>query len=164
MRLFILPIVSLLAACSSGSEGIGEPTESSDLTGLYLGDGAGAENNRVCMIRDPEGSVRFGIVTLAADRSACSGLGTATKTGENVVLTMSGEGDCAIPATLSDGELEFPDSLPEGCAYYCGPDASLAKASFQKIGATREAAGQATDLVGDPLCSVPEAATIIEEE
>ncbi|WP_338243755.1 hypothetical protein [Aurantiacibacter hainanensis] len=164
VRRSVLPLLLLLAACGKDSEAIDEPVEISDLTGLYLGDGQGAEQDRMCMLRAPSGPVWFGIVTVASDGAACSGLGKAAKRNGSVLLTMSGEGDCEILATISGGELEFPNSLPEGCAYYCGPDASLAGAWFEKTGVTQEAAREATDLVGDPLCTVPGTANIVEEE
>jgi hypothetical protein len=65
---------------------------------------------------------------------------------------MTGDETCTIEASLKDGTIALPATLPAGCAYYCGARASLAGATFTRTGSTAADAKKATDIAGDPLC------------
>jgi hypothetical protein len=157
----ILLLLPLLSACGGGG-GDGNQTEqrgsrpavqTAELTGLYQGRGEGGERDRLCMISEENGGgAAFGIVTEDPDGSSCGGAGRAVRENGVLRLTMTGDEQCAIEARIDGRQVTFPAAVPEGCAYYCGPGATLADLSFEKTGGTAEDAKRATDLAGGPLC------------
>jgi hypothetical protein len=150
-----LPLAFLLAAAcgeATGPKPRGPAVQTADLTGLYQGRGAGDEQSRLCMITRPEGSASFGIVAWGPGGSVCSGSGEAVRDGDSVELSMGGDEQCAIPATMHGTLLTLSENLSGNCAYYCSRGASFAGETFEKIGGTAPDAMRATDLVGDPLC------------
>lgn len=143
--LFLLPF---LAACTGSDESV----RTDDLTGLYLGEGEGKYQDRICMVAAPSGAVRFGIVTLERDRSACSGLGRVEQAGAELRLVMAGEEECIVRARMDGTKIALLAAGPGSCSYYCSPGARLAGKAFEKTGDTAEAALGAADLVGNSLC------------
>lgn len=152
MKLAPLPLLPLLAACGGTGEGEEDRIQTADLTGLYEGQGPTVERDRLCMRTEPSGEVRFGIVTMGAGRAACSGLGQVVRSENALRLTMVGDEECELAAQMDGTQLSFASPVPESCAYYCGEGATFAGRRFEKTGDTGEAALQAADLVGDPLC------------
>jgi hypothetical protein len=104
------------------------------------------------MISEGSGAASFGIVTEAPNGGSCGGAGEAVREGNVLRLAMAGDEECAIEAQIEGTQVTLPASLPEGCAYYCGPGATLAGIAFEKTGGTVEDAMRTTDLAGDPLC------------
>ncbi|HEY0131984.1 MAG TPA: hypothetical protein VGB57_11325 [Allosphingosinicella sp.] len=167
----ILPLLLLLAACGrddapagnqaapeSGGPAASKPGSSASspasaqarLTGLYEG-GAGAQKNQMCIV-EKGNDTEFGLVVWGGNMHSCSGAGRAVRRGERLTLTMTGDETCTIDATLRDGIVQLPDSLPLGCAYYCGARASLAGARFSRTGSSEADSKKARDIAGDPLC------------
>jgi hypothetical protein len=124
-----------------------KPATSARLAGLYEG-GTGAQKNQMCIV-EKGGEARFGLLVWGGNLSSCMGAGRATRKGEALTLTMTGDETCTIEATLRDGIVTLPGKLPLGCAYYCGARASFAGARFGRAG---DDVKQATDIAGDPLC------------
>jgi hypothetical protein len=123
-----------------------------DLTGLYEKKG-GETANQLCMIAKGPDKARFGLVVWGSNLHSCSGAGEAVRTGDRLVLTMTGDSACRIEARLSDGIVTFTAPPPAGCSYYCGARARLDGASFTRVGATKDDALKAKDLAGDSLCA-----------
>lgn len=164
----ILPVLLLaLAACSPGADSGGNASiadsgsastpaaqkagqSSGPLTGLYES-GGDVPKDQMCIVEEGK-SARFGLVVWGGGQHSCSGTGTVTRDGGKLRLAMAGDEACAIDATLADGTIVLPDSIPQGCAYYCGARASLAGASFARVAGGEAASRKATDLVGEPLC------------
>jgi hypothetical protein len=122
------------------------------LTGLYESRSAAGPASQLCMV-DPKGeNAQFGLVVWGADQHSCSGSGTATRSGDRLQLRMTGDETCTIDARISGSEVVLPDDVPDGCAYYCGARARMNGARFTQVGAGRDDASKAKDLVGDPLC------------
>ena len=163
MRHAILCLLPLIAACGSeGGEGeIGslqnrngaEPVQTAELTGLYQGQVEGEQDDRMCMISDPSGITVFGIVTSNAEGAVCSGTGEASRDGDTLRLVMTGDEKCVIDASFAGTRVTLSQSVPDGCAYYCGEGATLAGETFDKTGGTADDAMRAADLAGDPLCA-----------
>lgn len=162
----LLIVLLMLAGCSRGGEpqeggnaaapvgpakSEARPGEIGSLVGLYEG-GEVSRTNQLCMVEGEGGETRFGLVVWGANLHSCSGSGTAVREGDRIRLQMAGDESCAIEARISGGSIVLPESVPDGCAYYCGADARLTAASFKKVGSGAQEAAKAKDLVGDPLC------------
>jgi hypothetical protein len=117
------------------------------LAGLYEG-GSGAQKNQMCIV-EKGGEAQFGLLVWGGNLHSCSGAGKASRKGDRLTLTMTGDETCTIEASLKDGAVTLPATLPLGCAYYCGARASLAGARFARAG---DDVKKATDIAGDPLC------------
>jgi hypothetical protein len=167
-----LIFLALIAGCGSsddpagnGSTGIsaltngpGGPAASSAaqpdenrLTGLFES-GPQAQRNQLCMVEKTRGNAQFGIVVWGANMHSCSGAGEAVREGQALRLRMAGDSACEIRATIDGGTIRLPDSIPDGCAYYCGARATFAGTSLSRVGSSPADAMKATDLAGDPLC------------
>ena len=120
------------------------------LAGLYEG-GSGEQKNQMCIV-EKGGEAQFGLLVWGGNLHSCSGAGKAARKGDGLTLTMTGDEACTIAATLEDGNITLPETLPLGCAYYCGARASLAGARFTRAGTGEAEAKKATDIAGDPLC------------
>lgn len=121
------------------------------LTGLYEG-GAGAQKNQLCIV-EKGGDSQFGLIVWGSNLNSCSGAGKAVREGERLTLTMTGDETCTIRASLKDGVVTLPASLPTGCAYYCAASgATLANARFTRSGTSAADTKKATDIIGEPLC------------
>jgi hypothetical protein len=158
----VLAVALLLAGCSKGGNeganetGPGAPSASSGrpgltLMGLYEGEGAGP-TNQMCIV-ERAGTHHFGLVVWGGGMHSCSGTGTVTRDGSRLRLSMAGDEACAIDAVISGTTITLPAAIPDGCAYYCGARATLAKARFTQKGTTERDAARAKDLVGESLCA-----------
>lgn len=158
MKAPILPLLLLLSGCDPSGKGGTAPSGESaraqshiaGLIGLYEGDAARV-HDRLCVV-GRGADAHFGIVVVGRAGGSCSGAGAVTRFGNSVRLTMQGDSACALSARIEGGTLVFPSQVPIGCAYYCAPGASLARARFVQNGTTAKDALRARDLVGDPLC------------
>lgn len=125
--------------------------QTANLTGLYEG-GDAPQRNQLCIIDRGPGNAGFGLVVWGEALHSCSGVGEAARSGEVLRLSMAGDEQCEIEARIVGGKVTLPDTLPEGCAYYCGARARMNGVGFDKVGGTAADAMRAADLVGDPLC------------
>lgn len=154
----ILLALLALAACRGEGDSVGNgaapggtPAQTATLTGLYEG-GEGPRRNQMCMI-ERDGTTRFGLVVWAREgNTSCSGEGRATRDGDRLSLAMRGDETCVIPARIEGTRVTLPDSLPQGCAYYCAAGAQMTGTAFDKTGGAEADAMRAVDLVDDPLC------------
>lgn len=81
--------------------------------------------DKFCAVNDGADQFRIGLLATFGPESKCEGQGTAAIADENVHLRLSGKGDCAFDATFDGSELRFPGKIPDGCAAYCSPRASM---------------------------------------
>ena len=162
----LLIALLIIAGCSGGDEQgdgnaaapagrstptAGRPGEIAHLMGLYEGGDVGRKN-QLCIVENAGETPRFGLVVWGANLNSCSGSGTAVREGDRLRLKMAGDETCTIDARISGGSVILPNSVPDGCAYYCGAQARLTAVRLDKVGGAREDAAKAKDLVGDPLC------------
>jgi hypothetical protein len=139
-------------ASGTANESAPEPaTEGGNLTGLYQS-GAGTRPSQMCVL-EKGGKAQFGITLWGPNLRACSGAGTAALSGDRLTLKMTGDSACTLDATLKDGVVTLPASVPSTCAYYCGAGTSFAGATLTRRGGTRADALKAKDVAGESLCS-----------
>ncbi|HEX4736385.1 MAG TPA: hypothetical protein VH331_02365 [Allosphingosinicella sp.] len=149
-----LIVLALVAGCGASGQGQGSgggAEADGPLTGLYQA-GEGTRPSQMCILQK-SGKAQFGITLWSPGLHACSGAGTATLSGDRLTLTMGGDSPCAIGATLKNGVVAFPATVPATCAYYCGANTSFAGATLMKQGGTRADALRAKDPAGEPLCA-----------
>ena len=162
----------VLASCSSGAEqrqgsgnqsaaaeqppaatGAAPPAEArlTSLSGLYEG-GKGDPKHQMCILEERGGKQSFGLVIWGGNMHSCAGTGTATREGNVLKLAMAGDSACTIEAKIAGITVTLPESVPQGCSYYCGAQAKLSGAQLSQVGTTKADAMKAKDLVGEPLC------------
>jgi hypothetical protein len=129
----------------------GKPGEIRTLMGLYEG-GEVSPRNQLCIVENKGEQPRFGIVIWGENQHSCSGSGTVLRDGDRLQLKMAGDETCTIAARISGKTIILPESVPDGCSYYCGARARLTAVRFDQVGTGRDDAAKAKDLVGDPLC------------
>jgi hypothetical protein len=130
----------------------GAPQALTTLTGLYEGSGR-EPRHQMCVVEGKGGDRRFGLIVWGGNQHSCSGSGTLTRTGNRLRLAMTGDSACTIEASISGKTIKLPETVPQGCAYYCGQRATLGGAELTQQGTTEQAAMRAKDLVGEPLCA-----------
>jgi hypothetical protein len=122
------------------------------LTGLYEG-GGGEPRHQMCVVNGQGGEQRFGLIVWGGNLHSCSGSGIVTREGNRLRLAMAGDSACTIEASVSGKTIKLPETVPQGCAYYCGARATLGGAELTQQGTTEQSAMSAKDLVGEPLCA-----------
>ena len=129
----------------------GQAVATARLTGLYEGGRAG-QPDQLCVVERGAGDARFGIIVWGANLHSCSGAGEAVREGGRLRLRMAGDEACEVEARIAGGTVTLADTIPEGCAYYCGARARFEGAVLTRRGSGVGDAMKAKDLVGDPLC------------
>ena len=145
-------LVVALSACSGGGTTNGGAVQADALTGLYEG-GQGPRRNQLCLIEREGRSPSFGLIVWGSGDTNCSGRGVARREDDRLRLLLDGDESCALDARIEGGQISLPATIAPECArYYCGGDARMAGAVFERAGSTQADAQRAGDLVGDPLC------------
>jgi hypothetical protein len=150
-----LVVLALVAGCGASGQpqagkGGGETAGGGGaLTGLYQA--RSTPPGQMCIL-EKGGKAQFGVTIWGPHLRACSGAGTATLAGDRLSLAMAGDAACTIEATLKNGIVTFPASVPATCTYYCGAGTSFAGATLTKQGGTRADALKAMDPAGESLC------------
>lgn len=160
IRTTISALLLTAAACGSKGSNTGDAAgatgearvQTADLTGYYETQDGGDRRAWMCMVAKGPGLASFGLVSRNSQGPACSGAGEAMRQGDVLRLTMAGDEECLVEAKMTDRRVAFSARVPEGCAYYCGPGATLGGQTFVKTGGAVEDAREALDLAGGPLC------------
>lgn len=146
MRLALVPLTLILAACGTATEEPVAPQETGDpgpaATGAVIYAGAGRD--RLCLDRTKG---RAGVITYGQGDRNCSIAGAAQQSGNRVIIVPDGDQSCRVEAVLTGSQLQL-GAGSSACAYYCAPGASFAGKTFRR----EEGSGPVTDLAGDPLC------------
>jgi hypothetical protein len=145
-----LIVLALVAGCGASGQGRDNGGAGGPLTGLYQAAGA-SPPSQMCVL-EKGGKAQFGITIWGPNLHACSGAGTASRSGDRLTLTMAGDSPCTVEATLKGGVVTFPATVAAACAYYCGANTSFAGATLIKRGGTPPDALKANDPAGDALC------------
>ena len=140
LRSVALLSVILVAACDQQGENPADvAVETAQPATIYSGPG----RNQLCL----KGRRAGFVVYASGDDTNCSVRGTFKRGDSQLVIAPDGDSECRIQAGEQDSSLAL-GPVPPACAYYCGPGASFAGATFDMIPASRPV----TDFAGDPLC------------
>lgn len=91
--------------------------------------------DRMCALGDDERGYRIGMVAVFGPDTRCEATGSAARSGENVRMTLTGDkGRCVFTAQFDGVRLTIPGRVEEECDQFCGPRASFAGVSFDRIG------------------------------
>jgi hypothetical protein len=173
MKPLLLAATFLLAACDGGGEGEGNNAASGkggsggaaatgpigaddSLTGLYEKKEGGL-SSQLCIVQRGSGEARFGMNLWGGNMHSCSGAGTVARAGQQLTLTMAGDRACTITARIEGNAIRLPESVREGCSYYCGKQARMTGLSLARTGTSEADALKARDVVDEPLCDAPKA-------
>lgn len=165
MRIAAAAPLALLAACSGGGAGSNTATpqdlesaaierglvsdpDGSDLTGLYARD-----TDRVCIVRNRD-SYRIGAFVDYGDGLSCTGTGTVSRAGEALSVTLRGRNGvtCSFDARFDGEHIRFPATVPPDCASFCGPRASFAALSAERLSSSEAEARALRSAEGKRLC------------
>ena len=141
MPIFLLPL--LLAGCQQEpQQGPDEQQASVSAPAVrtYVGEG----RDRLCL---DERAGRVGLITYEKSDANCSLRGAVTRAGDSMTIVPDGDESCRVSASIAGDSLKVSEATP-GCAYYCGPGASLPGKTFRRSGQ----AVPVNDLAGNPLC------------
>jgi hypothetical protein len=149
MRALLLPLLLLAASCSGEAEKA-QPSEAAGNGSAALGSElqtfAGAGKDRLCI-----GGVAApaAFITYAPDGiNNCSARGRIEDQGGKLSFVAQEDASCRIDVQR-DGDARLTLGRPSpGCAYYCGPGASLENKTFTRMAKPEPV----SDLADDPLC------------
>jgi hypothetical protein len=78
-----------------------------------------------CAVKTSGNKFDVGFLSVSGADSKCEGAGTAKVNGENVAISLMGQGPCQFTARYDGFEVRFPATLDSGCAKYCSDRASF---------------------------------------
>jgi hypothetical protein len=150
IRLATFCLVMSLAACGDGGEKSAPATDASrslDEQAIEKGllpdpDGRALSGryetrsdlgvDKFCAVGDG-GSFDIGVLAVFGPESKCEAQGRAEFAGDKVRVSLSGKDACSFDAEFDGISLRFPGTVPEGCASYCSPRASISGTSYYFI-------------------------------
>jgi hypothetical protein len=88
--------------------------------------------DKFCAVGDA-GSFEIGMLAVFGPESKCEAQGTAEFVNDKVRITLSGKESCRFDAEFDGIQLRFPGSVPDGCASYCSPRASMSGTAYYFI-------------------------------
>lgn len=151
MRAIFLPMLFLLASCggqqeASNGQGRAEAAAQQSPLGNDLQVFAGAGKDRLCVAGV---AAPAAVITYAADGQAnCSARGRIDGQQGKLFFVPQEDTSCRVELRREGADRLTLGAPTPGCAYYCGPGASLEGKSFQRMAEPEPV----TDLAGDPLC------------
>lgn len=85
--------------------------------------------DKFCAVGD-DGWFDIGMLAVFGPDSKCEAQGKAEFAGEKVRITLSGKRSCNFDAEFDGIQLRFPGKVPDGCASYCSPRASMSGTAY----------------------------------
>ena len=129
----LLPLI-VVVACSPAEPEAASESWAAGRDGLCLtGGGAG---------------LRAGLIVYGEGDANCSLTGSASREGDIIRITPTGDPQCSVEVALSGGGARIGQRI-EACNYYCGPGADF---SGRNLHRSDRPATSVTDLAGDPIC------------
>jgi hypothetical protein len=138
MRALLFPLL-FLSACKQQEQqpaAVNAPVAAA-VTSVYVGSG----RDRLCYNAD---SKRMGVITYGAAETNCAIRGSF----DGSSLKPDGDTKCQVPVAIEGNRITLINQGNAECAYYCGPDASYAGKTFDRM----DNQPPVTDIAGDLLC------------
>jgi hypothetical protein len=88
--------------------------------------------DKFCAVGDG-GRFTIGMLAVYGPDSKCEAQGSAEFVGDKVRINLNGKGSCQFDAEFDGIQLRFPGEVPEGCASYCSPRASMSGTAYYFI-------------------------------
>lgn len=108
--------------------------------------------DKFCAVAAGDASYRVGFLSVYGPESKCEGQGSAEQDGDDVRITLDGKESCSFTASYDGIVLRFPGTVPEGCAAYCSPNASMSGTRYYFVDPGAEAARRTLGRETDRLC------------
>lgn len=89
--------------------------------------------DKLCAVKTSADNFDIGFLSVSGSESKCEGTGTAIMDGENVEISLQGQGPCKLTARYDGFELRFPAVVDSGCAQYCSERASFSGSHYFMI-------------------------------
>ena len=109
--------------------------------------------DKMCAVKTAADSFDIGFLSVYGPESKCEGTGTAKVNGEQVDISLTGQGTCRFTARYDGFELRFPAVVESGCARYCSERASLSGTHYFMIAPGNDAARNTLGRDIERLCS-----------
>lgn len=168
--LWLMPALLLIPGCNSSpnkSVAFADPAAQLEATAVERGlvrasddlDPVGVYargSDRLCIAAAKAGaneatSFRAGVTVDYGDSHACSASGTATRAGDQLMLTLGP--NCRFEARIDGDVIRFPGAIAAGCSSACIGRASLSGLSVERISDADAEAVALRDRGGRMLCS-----------
>jgi hypothetical protein len=93
-----------------------------------------AGTDSICFLPEGDGDdYRFALRASFGTTLTCEGAGSARHGGDKISFDFA-DGGCAFSATYDGNSVRLPGTVPEGCAAYCGPRASMSGVAVERVG------------------------------
>ena len=109
--------------------------------------------DKFCAVAEGGASYRIGFISVYGPDSKCEAQGSAEQEGDRIRVTLGGKGSCSFVASYDGTVLRFPGTVPEGCASYCSPNASMSGTRYYFVEPGAEAAKRTLGREIERLCS-----------
>jgi hypothetical protein len=109
--------------------------------------------DKFCAVGEGGSQHKIGVLAVFGPESKCEGQGSARVKGEVITIDLTGQDSCRFDAEYDGISLRFPGAVPDGCASYCTPRASLAGTSYFIVEHGDENARKALGRDIEKLCS-----------
>lgn len=108
--------------------------------------------DKFCAVAKGDAAYRVGFLSVYGPESKCEGQGTAQQKGDIVHIELEGKGSCSFTASHDGIVLRFPGSVPQGCASYCSPNASMSGTRYYFVEPGADAARRTLGREYERLC------------
>lgn len=110
-----------------------------------------AGRDSLCVVKDKEGKLRFGLEAVFGENIECHGNGTARGSGDKLILNFA-RSACLIVARYEGDRVALPGALDIECRKLCSERGSLEGVTFPRVSREESVARDARARAGGRLC------------
>lgn len=110
-----------------------------------------AGRDALCLVRDGEGRLRFGMEAVFGENTRCSGRGTARQVADKLIFNFS-RSSCLVVARYEGDKVSLPGALDVTCRDLCSNRGSFEGVSFPRTADDEASALAASNHEDAPLC------------
>lgn len=89
--------------------------------------------DKFCAVKKSATEYDVGFMSVSGAESKCEATGTATVNGEEVKISLAGQGECSFVGRFDGIELRFPAVVDDRCAQYCSDRTSFSGTHYFMI-------------------------------